>query len=1467
MSDHKLTVAMDIGSVSINTIICTCDGKLLEELPYVRHFGKTTDLCHKILSWIEEKYEVNLIERVVFTGAHGDGMASALDTYFEVETTAQTQGLYPLISEARSIISIGGHDSALLIVSPSDQRFILHDFKLNEACAAGTGSFIDQQAERIYSDKPEFQEINDPQERLEAILHHFIAEGEKSDSPANVACRCTVFTKSDMIHLQNKGIEIKHIIAGLHEGVAKNFKSTLVNNLTLQGPVAFIGGYASNSLARKSFEKILGLPVIVPPHHTSVGAFGVARIAIAAQKGRPVKAAEILQLSSSDAFVPPTTHPLRLVLSESADCGEALGLPPGDGKVSVYIGFDIGSTTTKLVVISPNADVYYKRYIPTEGQPVMAIKKCLKHLLANLEVTRLEILGIGATGSGREVANIFVGADDVVNEVTAHSRGTAFFRPDVDTIFELGGQDAKYTSLSNGFVANFRMNKVCAAGTGSFLEETANKLAINVANEYEALALASRAPLKLTERCTVFMESDLMSFSQMGAKREDLLAGLSQAIVHNYLNRVVQDGKIGNVISFQGGPSLNKSIVAAFERIVGKKIVTLPHREVIGAIGAALHACDESDRRRAAGEQGKIRFKGWQIVDEDFSHHEEVCHRNATCHNLCKLQVYKVGSEEAIYGGECGMYESRAGAAKRAPDFSRIRQRLYFKAMEGHFKVYDPNLQSPENHHDQPGLAAPADERVLKKDPGIFTVKPTLGIPRSLTFFQMGIFWVHLMGRLGFDIVLSPETDNHLVDMGIEAMTCEACFPIKISHGHARLLKDRVDYLFLPMMIEMEAPGQKRGFYCPLIEANTYMLQAALGLDREKVIMPPIHLKEGPKGMKRVFADEFKRLNLPFDEIRFEIAYAEALEARKNFDAELKRVGKSVLESLGDRRAVVVVGRPYSAYDSRTNLNLFNTFSRLGILAIPQEFLEIENLEIEEEYPNMYWGFGDKILKAAKFITSDPRFFGLYLTSFSCGPDSFILHFFNHEMNKVNRPYLEIELDEHSAGAGVETRLLAFIDVIKNRKEDRSSSKRVNIHSRKSSAPLRERTLYIPKMAEGVSCLAAAFRGLGFKAEVMPTYTQEGLEFGKSHTSGKECFPCTVTTGDMFHLLSQLKAKQVDINNSIAFFMPETEGPCRFGQYNRLHRMLLNSYGLDQIPILSPSSEDSYRCNGLFSKEQAAAFRRLAWQAIVYSDMMEKALWRIRPYEKIKGATDRVFAKAIQAGVEAVSQGGGLRLLKAAQQVAREFKAIEVTSESKPFVGIVGEIYVRTHKESNQNLVRALEELGCETYTSSVSEWIDYTTFSSLTKARNTFKDRCSWNNFREVADFYITNMYQRFISWLISRPFADILCGRLDHDTEHLLEIVDGIFSNHINGEAILSIAGGLAFRENGFNGVVNAWPFTCMPSTIASSILKIQMRQNVPFIDMVYDGTILPNRRTNLATFVFQVRQHKEKVGRNIR
>lgn len=1420
----ELIVGFDIGSISINTILCDINGNIIKEFPYYRHFGKTIKLCSKILEQIEKEFSLYDIKTVVFTGTHGINIGKALGAHTEVETIAQATAIEKLYPNCKTLISIGGHDSSLLILNNDIQNsHFIADFKLNEACAAGTGSFIDQQAERIFSDECEFSAIKDPQQRLESILNRFIEEGIKSNSPANVACRCTVFTKSDMIHLQNKGIENSHIIAGLHEGVARNFKSTLINNRKLEDPIYFIGGYAANKLAIKSFEKILNKKIIVPEYFTSLGAYGAILNSIEQKNNKKINSIDILALKNSQTFKAVKTEPLQLKKSIFTECGEATGIK---NNKQAYIGIDIGSTTTKLVLLSPSNEILFKTYIPTEGQPITALKKAFIECINAMGDSRPEILGVGTTGSGREVAGLFTGADDIVNEVTAHALGTLTFDPEIDTIFELGGQDAKYTKISNGQISDFKMNKVCAAGTGSFLEETANKLGINIKGEYESLALSSKSPYKLTERCTVYMESDLMSYLQNGASINDLLAGLSQAVVHNYLNRVVQEGKIGNRISFQGGPSLNKSIVAAFEMITGKPIITFKHREVMGAIGAAIHTKKEIETKY---NNYKSKFKGWNIVDIDFSHKEEICKRNPNCHNSCKLQVYRIGDTEAIYGGECGMYETSRSSTKPVANYAKIRNSIFLKYL-------------PKN---------------TEKDT---TYKIKIGIPRSLSFHQLGIIWTNFFKNLGFETVISPETTNEVANAGISAMTCETCFPVKISHGHANWLKDKCDLIFLPMMIEMNKGNNTKlsSYYCPYVEANPYMLKSALQLEDKKILKPAVYLSNGIESLCNAFYSEFLRLGIKISKEKISESLKKAIDTNSLFENELKKVGKTVLDKLKDDKAIIIIGRPYSIYDSRTNLNLFNTFSKLGIHAIPQDFLTLDDKLASVEYPNMYWGFGNKILSASYYINKHKNLYGLYLTSFGCGPDSFTLHFFANEMQKTNRPYLELELDEHSAGAGVETRLLAFIDTIKSNNSEVYENSYSTIKTVKKSNELKKRTLYIPYMTAGAECLAASFRTIGIKTELMPTYTQKGLEYGKHNTSGKECYPCIVTTGDMLALIDKKLQEGVDVENEIAILMPETEGPCRFGQYNKLQRIILDKYGFKNLPIIAPTSEDSYSCNGEISEDDVKKLRRLVWDAIAYSDLIEKALWKVRPYEKNSGETDKVFEQAMKLGVKAIENGGGFETIKAAKKSAKLFNQIETIKAQKPLIGIVGEIFIRTHKDSNQQLVRELENLGCEVTVASVSEWISYTTDTSLNYAKTALKNNISLSNIKNAVINYSAVKYQNYFYKLLEVPFKELLKNRLDHPTSHILSNVQDTFSNHINGEAILSIGGAFTYANESFDGIINAMPFTCMPSTIASSILKPALRKKIPYIDMVYDGSIQPNRSTNLATFVFQAKQH---------
>jgi predicted CoA-substrate-specific enzyme activase len=881
---------------------------------------------------------------------------------------------------------------------------------MNGPCAAGTGSFIDQQAERLssflYDEKVSFS-----QDHITEILTNFIALGQESTSAAPVACRCTVFTKSDMIHLQNKGEPTANIIAGLHKGNAANYVSTIVASQKVKDPVVFIGGVASNELQVEAFRRYFP-QLIVPPHYTSLGALGAALFGRSQNEHSRPDLDALKTMADEVASDFPKAPALRLHRTNFTDnvvIPKRKQIP--STKLQVYLGVDIGSTTTKTVLMDVNQNIIHKQYVQTQGKPIEVAQRLLAGIRDEFG-DNLEFQGTATTGSGRHVVGDFIHADLIIDEITAHARAAVHWDAEVDTVFEIGGQDSKYVWIEQGNPMDFDMNKVCAAGTGSFLHELANKLGINIVKEFQDIALSSKSPINLAERCTVFMESDLVSYAQKGARLEDLIAGLCYAIVYNYLNRVVEKRRIGKRIMFLGGPSLNKGIVAAFENVLGQEIIMPEHREVLGAHGAALSIME----KRLNSEVMKSDFLGLEkLIQASISHKENVCRADKKCHNECKLKIYDFGGRKSVWGGDCGRYEMRGDRKETQENWFKKRELLVHEYLK-HSSVDLKELRSQ----------ALKDKQSLESIDG----KPTIAIPRALHMLQYGVLWSHFWTKLGFAVVYSPKTDQEISVAGIESMTSETCYPVKVFHGHVKTLMDTTRYLFLPTIINMATPQpEETGYFCPLVQGSQYMATAALNIPTSVLISPTIHQKEP---VERVILNLHRSLGprLGLRQRHIDRAYREALDLQLSFNRDLVQQGRTFLESLRPNDLwVAVSGRPYNLYDERLNLKLGHNLAKLGIKAIPHDFLDTDAVDLND-FPNMYWGLGAQVLRTAKLIKANSGAYGIHLTNFSCGADSFIEHFYRHVMGE--KPYLILELDEHSAVAGMITRLEAFKNVIQN---------------------------------------------------------------------------------------------------------------------------------------------------------------------------------------------------------------------------------------------------------------------------------------------------------------------------------------------------------------------------------------------------------------------------------------------------
>ena len=507
------------------------------------------------------------------------------------------------------------------------------------------------------------------------------------------------------------------------------------------------------------------------------------------------------------------------------------------------------------------------------------------------------------------------------------------------------------------------------------------------------------------------MESDLVSYHQMGIDQTDLLAGLCYAIVHNYLNRVVGKRKIGNRVMFLGGPSLNRGVVAAFENVLGRGLIVPRNREVLGAYGAALSV---REKMIIKGTKAST-FRGIDsALNDKMDYLEKICSADENCHNQCKLKIYNFDGRKSVWGGECGRYDIVRAKGEKKENFFDLRKIVWEKYLTGVCEEFkgDP-LMEVEG-------------------------RPTIGMQRSLYTYQTGILWAHFFDYMGFRLVLTPPTNPKISQSGIETIIAETCYPVKVSHGHMMTINGKTRYLFAPSLITMPTPREEEtGFYCPLVQSNSYMVKMAIKIDPERLIMPVIHLKYDPETLAIEIYDQIKmRLGVTKKKVRKAIYHA--LEIHSQFIKELQKKGREILDNIPqDEPLVIVTGRPYNLYDERLNLRLGQNLAKIGVSALPMDFVDVSSVDLSD-FPSMYWGLGAQILRTAKFISGVQNYFGLHLTNFGCGADSFVEHFYKYVMGE--KPYLILELDEHSAVAGAMTRLEAYKNVVQNSMEKKRSS-------------------------------------------------------------------------------------------------------------------------------------------------------------------------------------------------------------------------------------------------------------------------------------------------------------------------------------------------------------------------------------------------------------------------------------------
>jgi predicted CoA-substrate-specific enzyme activase len=1368
---------LDLGSVSVKLAVLAQDGRLLHSV-YARHKGRPLACARAMLARALERFPA---ARLAVTGGPGKLLAQVLGAPHVSELTATALGVEALHPEVKSVLEMGGEDSKLLLLEHGPGGVTLRDFALNSVCAAGTGAFLDQQAER-----------------MQLTLEEFAALALSSDTPARIAGRCSVFAKSDLIHLQQIATPLADMAAGLCRAVARNFRGSIVRGRSLPGPVALVGGVALNPAVAAAFRQVFELPdLLVPDLPAQMGALGAARKALSQDLGVPCGLDALDRALAAPA--PAQARRARLGRGDFA----ARHLVPeaacfalnGEGPVPAYLGIDVGSISTNLVLLDDQGRLLAKRYLRTASRPIEAVLRGLGELGREIGA-RVRVRGAGVTGSGRSMIADLVRADLVRNEITAQARAAVFMDPEVDTVFEIGGQDSKYISIRDGRVRDFEMNRACAAGTGSFLEEQAERLGVPVKDRFQELALAAEAPCDLGERCTVFMESALSSRLQRGAGREDLLAGLAYSIVQNYMGRVVGSRPVGRRILFQGGTAFNKSVAAAFEAHLGREIAVPPHHDVTGAIGMALLAQEHMERTGAASS-----FRGFDLARLSYELDSFTCDG---CENACAINRVRLEGEDRplLFGGRCDKFDERRRAPEGLPDLFAFREQALFAELRA-----------------QAGAPAPRGK---------------MGLPLVFLAHDLLPFYSALLRSLGFEPVATERTNRVMVRLGGQALAADTCHPVKAAFGHCLALARQGLPLFAPCVVNLAQPGEPDRLPCPLTQSFPHLLASRLRQEGSpaKVLAPVIRTDLGPgflhESLRRCFA-EYGVSGRELDK-----ALTAARSAQERFEQALLAKGREVLDSL-KAPAVVLLGRAYNAFDPGLNLDLPRKLAALGVLALPQDLLPAED---ESGLEGMYWRSGRSILRAARFVRGHSQLFALRLGSFSCGPDSFIDKGLDREM--AGKPMLCLEIDEHTADAGLLTRCEAFLDSIQGLKPP---ARLARPRPRKRDIDLRSRVLYGPRMSDHCLGMAAAFRSCGIEARVLPETGPEAMDLARSYVSGKECYPCAVTTAD---LLAKVLAPDFDPERS-AFFMPGGSGPCRFGQYAAHHRLVLEIAGAGDVPLYSPV-QDARLYRDLAGAGRG--FSRRCWEAIVAFDVLQRCLFRVRPHELDPGSADRLYAVA-SAGLERHLADPKADIAAFLARACRTLANVARKKEPRPVIGVVGEIFVRHNRFSNQDLVRRIEALGGEVRLAGMDEWVNYVTSVSLRETRLS----------RDLG---------RHLKLALRRRVQDSVTRRLERaagalaahepDVERLLDLASDYLPRDVRGEAVLTIGKALdlaAGSGRGAAGVVLAMPFGCMPGTIATALLReAAAARNLPVLALAFDGAVHPASDLALEAFMEQCR-----------
>ncbi len=1375
-----LRVGLDIGSTTVKAVVVG-EGNDLVFGEYRRHFSDIRKTVSDIISEVKTEIGDKRVT-VAVTGSGGISVSKWLGIPFVQEVAAGTQAIRALIPQTDVAIELGGEDAKITYLTGGLEQ------RMNGSCAGGTGAFIDQMAALLNTDIGGLNEL-----------------AKKHATIYPIASRCGVFAKSDIQPLLNEGAKRSDVAASIFQSVVNQTISGLACGKPIRGNVAFLGGplhYLSE--LRQRFIETLDLKpenIIFPENANLFVAIGCALsdeaeeidFAEFAEKSQNLSANELREVErlaplftdEADLEAFRTRHAKDII--PTADIKEQKG--------ACYLGIDAGSTTTKAVLINSKAEILYSYYAGNQGDPLKSTIGILKEIYSVLPKDAY-IQKTCTTGYGERLIKAALGADFGEIETMAHYKAADKLLPGAEFILDIGGQDMKCMRVKNGEFESILLNEACSSGCGSFIENFANALGMTSA-EFAVLGLSAENPVDLGSRCTVFMNSRVKQAQKEGATVADISAGLSYSVVKNALFKVIKlrdTASMGEKIIVQGGTFMNDSVLRAFELIVGRDVVRPDKAGLMGAYGSALIALERDD-----GKQGGIfpleKLENFKV--------EKTTARCGRCSNNCLLTISKFpDGSRYISNNRCERGAGNVSTAEKLPNLYDYKYHLLF------------------DRESLPEESAP---------------RGVIGLPRVLGMYENYPFWHKLFTELGFSVKLSPKSSRAIYDMGIETMPSESvCYPAKLAHGHIQaLINDGVKLIFYPALpYEMtDDNGGDNHYNCPVVATYSEVIRNSVPELRHGVTMlnpflPIFHKKRMGERLFEEFSNSLKSLNITKSEITSALEKAYAEDAA--FKAEMRRKGEETLAYLkeNNKRGIVLAGRPYHV-DPEINHGLPEMISGYGFAVLTEDSVAHLGKVVRPIRVVDQWTYHTRLYAAAHVVGDNECLELVQLNSFGCGLDAVTTDEVQEILRSFGKLYTCLKIDEVNNLGAARIRLRSLISVVDERARHRYKPVRGHIgfigQPEFTKEMRAKHTILCPQMAPiHFDFLEAAFNHSGYNVVVLKDYSKDVVDTGLKYVNNDACYPSILIVGQLVHALLSGK---YDLDNT-SVMITQTGGACRATNYVGMLKKALKDAGFEKIPLISLNVVGLEKQSG-FKISAGMAVR--AFMGIIYGDVIQRCLYKVRPYEQVEGSANALHEKWRNFLYEDMKSMSLSKFNKNVRAMVKDFSELPVRDIKKPKVGLVGEILVKFHPAANNNLIELLEKEGCEVVVPDLMGFFYYICSHGATKAELLYTSR--------LKMFAENSAIKAFR--FMERSYRDAVRGTkfgCPGDIFEMRETVRSIVSpGNIAGEGWFLSAEMLELIHEGVPNIVCVQPFACLPNHVTGKGVIGELRRQHPESNIV--------------------------------